>query len=318
MPQETSKPIFKSGFTLVELLVVISIIGILFALLLPAVQSAREAARRTTCINNMKQIGLATQMLHDVNGVLPPIGARAGDAYLQVKGPYEGAQGYTPFDWMLPFVEQTAIYEASEMSILKEVMPGKPLYAMIIPTYKCPNEPSPSSDNGLGATTRGRADLWSTGNYSVNYLVFGNPDGATVDERREGATRFSMIEDGLSNTIFFGERYGTCGRGGNPNASGALVACNLWSDSWPTWRPVFCINNFAQNPTLRGYLPCAMFQITPDWIRNCDPSVAQSPHPGGLHVAHGDGSMKTISGGVDERVWQRACDPRDGNPVGEF
>jgi prepilin-type N-terminal cleavage/methylation domain-containing protein len=305
-----------AAFTLVELLVVIAIIGILVALLLPAVQSARAAAQRTTCQNNFKQIGLAMQMLHDVNRVLPPIGASEGSAQLKPDGPYEGAQGYTPFGWMLPYVEQAALFEKSQRSILTEVLPGRPLYSIPIPTYSCPSEPSPSSTNGLGATPNGGADKWAVGNYSVNYLVFGNPEAATPDLRREGVTTFAMIEDGLSKTIFFAERYGTCGLGGNP--SGSLVACNLWSDSWQTWRPVFCVNNFAQEPYEPGFVPCKMFQVTPDWIRSCDTSVAQSPHTGGLQVAMGDCSVRMIQQGVDPLVWQSACDRRDGQSVGEL
>lgn len=304
------------GFTLVELLVVIAIIGILIALLLPAVQSARSAARRTICKNNFKQIGLATHLLYDANQVLPPIGTATGMFSLKVKGPYAGATAYTPFNWLLPFIEQQALFDLANYNIHQDITEERKLYSTCIPMYLCPSERSPSVTHCLGATRRGGADQWATGNYAVNYLVFGNPDGETIDERREGATRLKMIEDGLSQTIFFAERYGTCGRSPDGDPDGPLVACNLWSDSWPTWRPVFCVNNFSQRPTQRGFLPCKMFQVTPDWLRNCDASGAQSPHPGGLHVGMGDGSVRTVSQGVEKQVWERACDRRDGKPVG--
>ena len=80
--------------------------------------------------------------------------------------------------------------------------------------------------------------------------------------------------------------------------------------------PVFCINNFAQSPTLPGYNPCAKFQVTPNWIESCDSSRAQSPHAGGIHVCLGDGSVRFVDGGIEDEVWERACDPRDGGPLG--
>lgn len=302
----------KAAFTLVELLVVIAIIGMLVAMLLPAVQSARAAARRTHCVNNLKQIGIATHSLYDANNVLPPIGSASGNTPLRVEGPYEGALGFTPFNWLLPFIEETGLFDGSNRNILHPVT-GKPLAYVTIDIYRCPDEPSPSGQTGLGATKRGGANQWATGNYSANYLVFGNPKGKTVDDRREGATRFQMIEDGLSKTIFYTERYGTCGVGGNPD--GGSVACNLWSDSWATWRPVVCINNFAQSPTTPGYVPCLKFQVTPNWIQNCEPRRAQSPHAGGIHACMGDASIRFVSGDVGDEAWQRACDPRDRNPI---
>ena len=145
---------------------------------------------------------------------------------------------------------------------------------------------------------------------SIRDSVFGNPNGKNVDERREGATRFAMIEDGLSKTMFYTERYGTCGVGGNPD--GGAVACNLWSDSWSTWRPTVCINNFSQNPSVAGFQPCLKFQVAPNWILNCEPRRAQSPHSGGIHACMGDGSIHFFNGDMDDAAWQSVCDRRDG------
>jgi len=295
----------KRAFTLVELLVVIAIIAMLVTLLLPAVQAARAAARRTQCANNLRQIGLGTHNMHDTNNVLPPIGSATGNSPIEVDGPYKGAIGFTPFNFLLAFIEETSMLDPNDRNIFNRKT-GKPLAFVTIDLYRCPDDPSPSGQTGLGATTRGGADQWATGNYSVNYLVFGNPNGK---DRLGGTTRFAMIEDGLSKTVFYTERYGTCGTGGNPN--GGSVSCNLWSDSWSTWRPTVCINNFGQNPTA-GFQPCLKFQVAPNWIENCEPRRAQSPHHGGIHACMGDGSVQFMTGDTENAVWQSLCDRRDG------
>ncbi len=313
------------GFTLIELLVVIAIIGILVALLLPAVQKVRESANRIVCTNNLKQIGLATHNCHDTYSVLPPLcvhrldnpGVNQSMSVIVVPGPYKGAVGFTVFDWLLPFIEQDNLYRAAHLDVNTEVAPERPaalrkLYQQPVKTYRCPAEPQPigPEGDGMGSTNTGGAVSWAIGNYAANYLVFGD----TVAHTTEGAARLpSSIPDGLSNTIFYTERYGTCGNMGAadiPSTTG-----NLWSDSNTSWRPQFCMNGTV--PPTGTYTGCLLFQVAPDWLNDCDTRRAESPHQGGINVSLGDGSVRFLSGSISEATWQHACDPIDGNPLGD-
>jgi prepilin-type N-terminal cleavage/methylation domain-containing protein/prepilin-type processing-associated H-X9-DG protein len=302
----------RSAFTLIELLVVIAIIAILIGLLLPAVQKVREAAARTQCSNNLKQIGLATHNLNDTRKILPPMCAPAGDQVITMAGQYNGATGFNVFDWLLPYVEQDNLYKAANFSILTSVN-GRAVYNTEVPTYLCPSDTSAPGNHCN--TTNGGANGWVVGNYSANYLIFGNPTAATQTQREQGAGRIPQtFQDGTSNVIMFTERYGTCGSSGVANS--ASTYGNLWSDSWATWRPVFCVNNTSQVPFNAGYTRCFLFQVQPNWITGCDSSRAQSPHSNGINCCLGDGSVRFVTSGISADTWANACDPRDGTPLG--
>lgn len=317
-PGREAPPFYKAaismkrrGFTLVELLVVIAIIGVLVALLLPAVQAARESARRMQCTNNAKQHGLSVHNFEDAFKQYPPMLAPSSSTALTVQKNFAGPVGFTLFTWLLPYIEQGNLYDASNKNVATNVN-GKTVYATVIKAHLCPSETS--SPGGKGATTTGGANAWAVGNYAGNYYVFGNPTNSAVLERREGHSGMSKLIDGTSNIVMFAERYGTCGNSGNANA--ASTQANLWCDSNGTWRPVFCIPNAArepQAPNSNGSLvPCEKFQVTRNWIRECLPSRTQSPHPGGIVVCMSDGSVRFCSGSVPDAEWAAACDPQDG------
>jgi hypothetical protein len=259
----------------------------------------------------LKQIGIATHTLHDTYKVLPPISPPNGKSPIATPGPYQGAIGFSPFHWLLLFIEENTLLNAANRNAYTVVDgAGTPLYAVPISTYRCPNEPSPALNTGLAATTFGGADKWAICNYAVNYLVFGAPDAPTKAERNEGATRFRMVVDGLSHTVFYTERYGTCGR--TIDVINNSVNANLWADTWVYYRPTFCLNNVLKDAEAKGWTPCWKFQVTPGWEQDCDTRVAQSPHRGGIHVCMGDGGVRFVSGEIDDVIWQRACDRRDG------
>lgn len=198
-----------SGFTLVELLVVIAIIGVLVALLLPAVQAAREAARKMQCGNNLKQLGLAMHNYHDAHRMLPPAGLKkAAFGHLIPPRPASG------FVSILPFCEESQIYDSWNFVFKPEESANKHFLLQILPVHRCPsmqlgmqgseatcgNEPVPSS-YGMSSGTLNRVDA----NSSV--LNIGH-NGAFV---MQGPGFFSVRlgknagGDGTSHTLMIGE-----------------------------------------------------------------------------------------------------------------
>ena len=194
----------RRGFTLVELLVVIAIIGILVALLLPAVQAARAAARRTQCTNNLRQWGLALHNYHDVHQSFPMTNAQN---YLP------NAQGFSPQARLLPFVEQVNLQ--SQLDFAKPAFTGPfnalipnpqfaAAFAMPLPVAVCPSDPAPVLNPGAGGSSY----------CGINYMVsFGSGTGTNYDLRwrtdgvvyENFGARFADVLDGTSNTVFMSE-----------------------------------------------------------------------------------------------------------------
>jgi len=235
-----SKHISPKAFTLVELLVVIAIIGILIALLLPAVQAAREAARRMQCSNNLKQIGLAIHNFHDVHKRIPNNGYDPIFAGIKTSANDQmGAlNSWSMFMLVLPFIEQQSSYEGM-MSLIQDgarngdrwrVLPwdmnfaGAEYLSATIPAFTCPSDGAarnkadyvPGSSPGGGLTTQGRTNVrfchgdrgtcfeWWGGN--ANKLRgIANKGPNTAYPNIGSLVLFSTVSDGLSNTMLASE-----------------------------------------------------------------------------------------------------------------
>ncbi|TWT76336.1 Type II secretion system protein G precursor [Planctomycetes bacterium CA13] len=213
----------RSAFTLVELLVVIAIIGVLVSLLLPAVQAAREAARRTSCTNNMKQIGLGLQMYHDVFKKLPA-GWRGCDPSTG-KAHWFGVPGWAWSSSILPYLEESAVYDGMihfECPITDPV--NQHALTASIGTYRCPSDvgeatfsmagggPSVSSDVSFPIQTATSNYIGMFGTLEFHHVC--DPSSPNCNGCQGDGTfslnrpcRFADLLDGLSNTMIVGERH---------------------------------------------------------------------------------------------------------------
>jgi prepilin-type processing-associated H-X9-DG protein len=203
-PVTARAPCARLGFTLVGLLVVIAIIGVLVALLLPAVQSARDAARRAQCTNNLRQWGLALHNYHDTFKAFPMTNAQN---YLP------NVQGFSPQARLLPFVEQANLQNSLDFSQpaftgpFNQLIPNPQFtsaFAKKLAVALCPGDPAPTMNTGAGGTPYG----------GINYMVsYGSGTGVNYDLRwrtdgvvyENSGVRFAEVSDGTSNTVFMSE-----------------------------------------------------------------------------------------------------------------
>jgi prepilin-type N-terminal cleavage/methylation domain-containing protein len=189
----------RRGFTLVELLVVIAIIGILVALLLPAIQAAREAARRTTCTNQLRQIAVATHNFHDTYRRFPR-------AYIEQHIDGRLNRG-SLFFWILPFMEQAAMYDAAMLNSMDNdrILEGRGsrrAASQVIATYVCPSDAT-SGDHIHSAD-------WTFSSYEMNFQVFAGSNPI----RNAQASNLRDITDGTTTTLMFAESLQRCGSQG--------------------------------------------------------------------------------------------------------
>ncbi len=287
----------RRGFTLIELLVVIAIIAILIGLLLPAVQKVREAAARTTCSNNLKQLSTAIHnYASSYQDRLPAASQRKN---------LPGGQR-NMFSELLPFIEQEALFRAGtagpNTTFWDNPVAGAPsgtVRSAVVKTFQCPSDVSMS--NGFAAN---QVNQWAGTSYAGNFQLFGM-SRMTDTAGTTWAARYTIanIPDGTSNTVAFAERYAAC------RSTGNLL-------HWPggDWNPNQWGVTFANSPWGGNWNQIPMVQPNP-WQTVCDPTRPSGGHTGQVLVALADGSVRGVTQSVPQATWILAITPDDGQPM---
>ncbi|MFO0890162.1 MAG: DUF1559 domain-containing protein [Isosphaeraceae bacterium] len=294
------------AFTLIELLVVIAIIAVLISLLLPAVQAAREAARRIQCVNNLKQIGLAAHNYHESRGSLPG----ADMVFNQTE--------LSALTMLLPHLEQSPIYNSINFGFNYESAANTTAMYAVVSQFVCPSDLSPPLPE-LGGQTNYMADMGSG-------IVWQEPIGPNMGMpapngvfHGDSATKFAAITDGLSNTGFFSERVLADGN----NAIVSPIADVFFSRDAPaTPDEAFQVCRALDIQDLRNQFPLFMgapwlagqhvvTHVSPPNGRSCGFFLAlravmppSSKHPGGVNLLLGDGSVRFLKDTVDRSIWR--------------
>lgn len=288
----------RRGFTLIELLVVIAIIAVLIALLLPAVQQAREAARRTQCANNLKQIGLAIHNYHDIYSKFP----------LSSIDPGLGRSGV--FASILPMIDQANIYQKYDFSLGNSDPANLTAVSQQISVYLCPTAPfrRPVPIPGCDANNRAPGTYAvSTGNddpYGTNNS--GNPNNGVIVNSGSGTTSMVDVIDGKSQTLLAGESAWNF-----PDYLFTSGPCNgqirwgfsYWSSPYP----------LATAFTTKG--PFNPRKREDDSTRL---SNFRSEHVGTVNMLMCDGSARFVSENIDHKLLDGLATRAGGEVIGEF
>jgi prepilin-type N-terminal cleavage/methylation domain-containing protein/prepilin-type processing-associated H-X9-DG protein len=324
----------RRGFTLIELLVVIAIIAVLIALLLPAVQSAREAARRISCTNNLKQLGLAMHNYHQALNTFPigAIGIRSPTLYASAGDPTGAVNRRTWAFLILPYIEQGAMANAVNFSLPFNPPTGaanNTISETLIATFLCPDDPTVNQIDQNNRREGNYVVNWGNSNWNQNMFAAYNPFvgnpllqqgnpvpflGApfTMDK----AYGIQNITDGTSNTllmaeVIIGATVGTNGyehRGDlyNDDYNCAMfMAYTTPNSTIPDWiANGYCRYPYLTNPPCTG---------TTGNARNAY-NASRSYHPGGVNALMGDGSVKFFKNSIAVMTW-RALSTTTGSEV---
>ena len=324
------------GFTLVELLVVITIIGILVSLLMPAVQAAREAARRMQCANNLKQIGLAMQNFESAQGVLPPL-----------------ENNYTPLARMLPYYEQDSLQKLFDFTVSVPSADSDPLREAIatpVSVFLCPSDGEPAVHQVTSSWSSSAELPYAGSNYAINGSSGTGTTTTNIDPfmnktdgicYKDAKLRFLDIKDGLSNTLAFTESLrGPCDAPAlSPTPNLQVHAANLGLNGTSI---LMAMAATAETGGFSGVLPnvtswtgtrlfnwfkidqssgtILMGRFTPNsaipdlCARRLWVNAARSRHSGGVNAGLCDGSVHFIANGIDASVWHGLW-TRAGNEV---
>lgn len=318
----------RRAFTLVELLVVIAIIGVLVALLLPAVQAAREAGRRSSCLNNLRQLGIAMQHCHDATGSFPP--GRGGPP----------PQIFSPQAYLLPYVEEGSLQGQIDFNLAPTTVVvggvfysgavNKPAACEAVPVLLCPSDVEPGRVTGseFGATNY----VACTGSGKIDAGTIVKSDGVFFLESRIG---MKHITDGTSHTVAFSER--GLGPGQKltstslPGHLAGVYVLELFNSSpvstencgqpangsWYEARGAkWILANYGNTLYNHHRTPNTSHWDCMNLAQQKGYMAARSYHPGGANVLRCDGSANFVHGEIDDVLWQ-AVATRNGEEIVE-